>query len=133
MRNGVVDTFEMYGLTVNLYEIVKLRKKYDSKVTLISVNNRISIEFDKHFTTCYICVNGNRAIKYIYGNIRTAIRGITSGLTLGILKSNILFVTNDKTIANHAFIKETTALLKDSLGEIESDLQKASKAKWGLE
>ena len=31
MRNGLIDTFEMHGILLNLYEIIKLRKKYDYK------------------------------------------------------------------------------------------------------
>lgn len=131
MRNGVVDLFEMNGIAISLDKIAKLRKKYDSTDTIIPVDKRISIEFDSVFKTCYVCVNGNRAIKYVYGNIRGFIGGAASGITLGVLKSPIKFVTTDKTIANHVFIKDTSTLLKCHIGKIESNLRRASKAKWG--
>lgn len=132
MRNGVVDYFEMSGLGSRLDKIIKLRKKYDSTDTIISVDDRISIEFSKH-KICYVCVNGNRAIKYKYGYIGVSVSAIATGATGGILKGPIRFVTTDKTIANHTFIKETSTLLKNSLGKIERDLQQASKTKWGID
>lgn len=131
MRNGVVDYFEMSGLISRLDKIIKLRKKYDSKDMIISVDDRISMEFPKH-KVCYVCVNGNRAIKYKYGSIGGAVSAAATGATLGMLKGPIRFVTTDKTIANHDFIKETSTLLKNSLEKIERDLQQASKAKWGI-
>lgn len=132
MRNGIVDIAELNGMAKSIDKIVKLRKEYDSKATSISINSRISIEFDPHFKTCYICVNGNKVIKYIYGNIRATINSAATGATFGIIKSPIKFVTTDKTVVNRTFIKETSIILKYSIGKIENDLREASKAKWGI-
>ena len=132
MRNGIVDSFEMGGILNSLDKIVKLRRKYDSKDNSIPVTERLSVEFNPHFKTCYVCANGKRVIKYVYGNIRRLAGAFVVGGSLGVLKGPIRFVTTDKTVANHAFVKETSILLKNNLKDIESNMQKASKAKWGL-
>ena len=132
MRNGLVDAFEMLGIMTSLDKIVKLRRKYDSKDSSIPVTERLSVEFNPHFKTCYVCANGKRAIKYVYGNIRQIAGTIVTGGSLGVIKGPIKFVTTDKTVANHDFVKETSILLKNNLKDIESNMQKASKAKWGL-
>lgn len=133
MRNGIADRFEMRGIVTSLNKIIKLKKQYNFDDNVIPVTSNISIEFSSLFKTCYICVNGNKAIKYIYGKMRALISDINSKSTYGLLKSCIQFVTTDKTIVNPEFIKEITTILNDSLGEIESNIKNASKARWGLE
>lgn len=73
MRNGVKDAFEMIGISKSLDKIIKLRKKYDNKELLLKIDSKTSLEFSKHFTTCYININNNRVIKYSYGSIRRSV------------------------------------------------------------
>lgn len=132
MRNGLIDTFEMHGILLNLYEIIKLRKKYDYKKNILIITPNISIEFCNIFKTCYILVNGTRAIKVIYGNIRSIAKAAATGATFGIIKTNIRFVTTDKTIANHSFIKSLSKTLKNSIPQIENDIKNTSKERWNI-
>lgn len=57
MRNGIKDYFEMSGIAISLGKIIKLKKKYANKELLIQIDPNISVEFSKHFTTCYIKIN----------------------------------------------------------------------------
>ena len=111
-------TYEMRSLAKRLDKIVKLRKKYGSNDTCIPINENISIEFDPHTESCYICVNEKRTIEHIpLTNYAVAM------VAFGTPNSYVKFVTSDKTIANQTFVRETSSLLKDSLDEIESRLK----------
>ena len=132
MRNGIKDTFEMYGIAKSLDKIVKLKKKYDNKQLLIQIDSNISVEFSKHFTTCYIKINNTRAIKYSYGTMSGLVMGVAAGATLGLANSSIRFVTKDKTIANHKFIKSLSQSLKESIPSVEEKFNIASKEKWNV-
>lgn len=132
MRNGVIDSIEMSGIAKGLDKIVSLRKKYEFQGSVIPVNSKISIDFSsKVLPVCWICLNNNRVIVYDYG-VTSIPKDIAAGLTLGILKSRIKFVTTDKTIANHAFIKDTSAVLRNNLDAIENYLKRKSKERWGI-
>lgn len=132
MRNGIKDAFEMLGIVSKLNKIIKLRKKYDFKGESIPVSEKYSIEYRKILKTCYILLNNNRLIQYNYGNIRGGAGAFKAGATLGILKSNIFFVTKDKTVANHKTVKDISNTLTDKMSEIEKYLQNASNNKWGV-
>ncbi len=132
MRNGIIDSFEMNGIVSSLKKIIKLRRKYDFKKNILFITPNISIEFCNLFKTCYILVNETRAIKYIYGNIRAMAKSVATGVTWGIIKSEIRFVTTDKTIANHSFIKSLSKTLKNSIPQIENDMKNTSKERWNI-
>lgn len=132
MRNGIKDTFEMSGIAKSLDKIVKLKKKYDNKQLLIQIDSNISVEFSKHFTTCYIKINNTRAIKYSYGAMSGVVMGVATAATFGLARSSIRFITSDKTIANHKFIKSLSQTLKDSLPSVEDNFKLASKEKWNV-
>ena len=55
-----------------------------------------------------------------------------AGATLGLANSPIRFVTKDKTIANHKFIKSLSQTLKESIPSVEESFKLASKEKWNL-
>ena len=124
MRNGVKDAFEMIGISKSLDKIIKLRKKYDNKELLLKIDSKTSLEFSKHFTTCYININNNRVIKYSYGSMSGLVMSAAAGATLGLANSPIRFVTKDKTIANHKFIKSNGNILmnKESNPIIDFDI-----------
>lgn len=132
MRNGIIDSFEMNGIASSLDKIIKLRRKYDFKKNILFITPNISIEFCNLFKTCYILVNETRAIKYIYGNIRAMAKSVATAATFGIIKTNIRFVTTDKTIANHSFIKSLSNTLKNSIPQIENDMKNTSKERWNI-
>ena len=132
MRNGIKDYFEMSGIAISLGKIIKLKKKYANKELLIQIDPNISVEFSKHFTTCYIKINDIRAIKYSYGAMSGLVMGAAAGATFGLARCPIRFITSDKTIANHKFIKSLSQTLKESIPSVEEHFKLASKEKWNV-
>lgn len=132
MRNGVVESISMRNISKSIDKIVLLRKKYDSYSELIKIDEKIFLQFNKRFKICYVYVNGRRAIKYNYGYIASLVNGGLSGITLGLLKSYISFVTEDQSIMNKEFIQKIEKRLEQAVLQIEEQMKNESKKQWKI-
>lgn len=130
MSNGFVDMFKMAKLQDVLNEVIKIRKKYGKSINNVRVSNRISLEFHKTFNVVRVIINGNKCIKYDYGNVSKLAKSFSTGITAGILNGPLSFETKDKTAMTKAFVDGVTNEIKANLSSVENQFKCVSSRKW---
>ena len=130
MANGMVELFKLNGIMKTLDKIVRIRNNHGKNVSKIRVTNSIEIQFSEKFKVVWILVNGNKYIKYNYGNLVGGIKSLTTGLTAGIAEGAVSFETKNKNVMTTSYVKGVEEAIKVRIPEIENKFINETNKQW---
>ena len=137
MKNGIVDLFRLDKVVEEVHTIHGARLKYDSDSIFeekhFQISNRVSYEYKHASGAITIKINGNPWVKSS-GTLGGLSRAVLSGLTLGVVPSQIRFVTNDKFAMTKEYVSSIYEEIHAKVPVIERQLkekhEKAMQGKW---
>lgn len=129
MGNGIADTGRLVKLMIALDKVNKIKKTFGAKCRIIKIDQNIQLEYKDMPKMVYVVINGNKYVKYLYGTVGLT-QDFATGITLGMLKSGLSFVTKDKRVANKEYADKIAKKIEDSLKEIEKEFRMHSLKNW---